>query len=104
MNAVGRLCEALGALPGVTGGRSRFGSTRNRAWFVRGREFAHLHSPSLLDLRLPRRLQSTLRADPRARFRAGASEWLELEFRSPADVARIAALAAMAARASRKRK
>jgi hypothetical protein len=82
MNAVDRLCEALGALPGVTGG----------------------HSPSLLDLRLPRRLQSTLRADPRARFRAGASEWLELEFRSPADVARIAALAAMAARANRKRK
>lgn len=65
---------------------------------------AHLHSPSLLDLRLPRRLQGTLRADPRARFRAGASEWLELELRSAGDVAHIAALAAMAARANRKRK
>jgi hypothetical protein len=99
-----RLCEALRALPGVVEGHSRFGTGRNRAWTIDGREFAHLHSESLLDLRLPRAAQRALRGDARARFRAAASEWVELEFHSESDVARIAALAAVAVRANRKRK
>jgi ribosomal 50S subunit-associated protein YjgA (DUF615 family) len=101
MSAAERLCAAIGAIPGVEIGRSRFGSASNPAWRVAGHEFAHLHSASLIDLRLPRPLQAALRADPRAHFRAGRSEWLELEFHSQADVTKIAALAREAAAAAR---
>ena len=98
MSAVEQLCEALGTIPGVTAGRSRFGARARRAWFAGRREFAHLHSPSVLDLRLPRGLQAKLRGDRRVHFRARASEWLEIEFRSTRDVADIAALANLAIR------
>jgi hypothetical protein len=87
----------LAAIPGVEITHSRFGSGANRAWRVGKREFAHLHSTTLIDLRLPRAMQATLRSDPRAHFRAGRSEWLEIEFHSAQDVAMIAALAREAA-------
>jgi luciferase-like monooxygenase len=100
MDTTEHLCVALSAIPGVEAGPSRFGSG-NRGWRIAGREFAHLHSSSLIDLRLPRLLQTTLRSDPRAHFRAGRSEWLELEFHSQTDVTEIAALARKAAAAAR---
>jgi hypothetical protein len=99
------LCAALSAISDVEIGRSRFGSRSNPAWRIAGREFAHLHSASLVDLRVPRTLQAKLRSDSRAHFRTGKSEWVELEFHSQTDVAAIAALAeeaAAAARAKRK--
>jgi hypothetical protein len=101
MSTTEKLCAALSAIPGVELGSSRFGSGSNPAWRIAGHEFAHLHSASLIDLRLPRSLQAKLRADPRAHFRTGRSEWLELEFHSPADVTKIAALAREAAAAAR---
>lgn len=104
MNNKNRLCAALSAISDVEIGRSRFESN-NLAWRIAGREFAHLHSASLVDLRVPRTPQAKLRSDPRAHFRAGKSEWVELEFHSQTDVAEIAALAeeaAAAARANRK--
>ena len=101
MSTTEKLCAAITAIPGVEIGSSRFGSGSNPAWLVAGYEFAHLHSASLIDLRLPRPLQATLRADPRAHFRTGRSEWLELEFHSQADVTKIAALAREAAAAAR---
>src|SRR5438445_10616562 len=105
MKTTDRLCDALDGIPGVVSGKSRFGSRRNRAWTIDGREFAHLHSATVLDLRLPRKkMQAVLCGDRRARFRASASEWVELEFRSATDVAEIAALAAKAARANARRR
>ena len=94
------LCVAISAIPGVEVAKSRFGSGSHPAWRVAGREFAHLHSASRIDLRLPRSLQVKLRADPRAHFRTGRSEWLELEFHSSTDVSDIAALAREAAAAA----
>ena len=38
------------------------GSHRNPAWSVSGREFAHLHTDDLIDLRLPRAIQAGLRS------------------------------------------
>ena len=99
VNATDRLCAALAAIPEVEVGTSRFGSGHNPAWSIAGREFAHLHSASLIDLRLPRSLQAKLRSDLRAHFRTGRSEWLEFEFRSPADIPKIAELAREAAAA-----
>jgi hypothetical protein len=100
MDITARLCAALSAIPGVEAGSSRFGSGSNPAWRVAGREFAHLHSASLIDLRLPRSLRAKLGADPRVHFRAGRSEWLELEFHSSADVTMVVALAREAAAAA----
>lgn len=104
MNSTDRLYAALSAIPGVEMGRSRFGSGNRPAWRVAGREFAHLHSASLIDLRLPRPLQAKLRTDPCAHFRSGRSEWLEFEFHSAPDIEKIAALAREAAAAARARR
>ena len=95
------LRTGLSALPGAEFTQSRFGSGKNPAWRMEGREFAHLHSDALLDLRLPRTIQSRLRGDSRARFRAGRSEWLELEFHSEQDVSDILALAREAVKSLR---
>jgi hypothetical protein len=96
MSPVEQLRTALARLPDVEQSPSRFGSRRNPAWSVCGREFAHLHADDVIDLRLPRALQASLRSDARARFRKSASEWLEFEFRSEADVADAVALARQA--------
>ena len=87
------LRAGLSAISGVELTTSRFGSGTNSAWRIGGREFAHLHSATLLDLRLPRSVQSRLRADPRAHFRAARSEWLEFEFHTEQDVSDLLALA-----------
>jgi hypothetical protein len=96
---VERLCAALSAFPGVDTTRSRFGSGQRLAWRIAGREFAHLHSETLIDLRLPRAVQARLRSDARAHFRAGASQWLELEFQCQRDVEDLLVLARKAAAA-----
>jgi hypothetical protein len=57
----------------------------------------------LLDLRLPRAAQLRLRTDPRAHFRAGASQWLEMEFHSERDVSDLLVFAKEAAAAARAR-
>ena len=93
MSLTEQLYRALSALPEVEQTRSRFGSAGNPAWRVAGREFAHLHADDLLDLRLPRAVQVRLTSDPLAHFRASRSEWLELEFHTPADVEHLVALA-----------
>ena len=101
MSPVERLRKALSALPDVEQLPSRFGARRNAAWFVQGREFAHLHSEELLDLRLPRSIQAGLRSDPKARFRKSPSAWLEFEFHTVDDVARLIELAGNAWAAAR---
>ncbi len=101
MSPAEQMRVALSSLPDVLQSPSRFGSRRNPAWSVNGREFAHLHADDLIDLRLPRALQAGLRSDARARFRKSASEWLELEFHSETDVAEIARLAREAWAAAR---
>jgi len=93
MTPVEQLRKALSELPDVVQAPSRFGSHRNPAWSISGREFAHLHADDLLDLRLPRQIQAGLRSDPKAHFRKAASEWLELEFHTSEDVVHLAALA-----------
>ena len=104
MSPVEQLRAGLADLPDVTQSASHFGARGNPAWSIAGREFAHLHADDVLDLRLPPALQSGLRAEPKARFRKGRSEWLELEFHTVEDVARLAALARVAHAAVREAK
>jgi hypothetical protein len=92
MSVVEQLRMALTELPGVEQSTSRFGSHRNAAWSVAGREFAHLHADDLLDLRLPRKIQAGLRSDPKAHFRKSRSDWVELEFHTLEDMSHVAKL------------
>jgi hypothetical protein len=92
MRLIDQLRAALGGLPSVEQGPSRF-NAHHHAWSVSGREFAHLHADDLLDLRLPRATQAGLRGDPKAHFRKSRSEWLEFEFHTREDVAHLALLA-----------
>ena len=84
---------ALCALPNVQQANSRFGQPGRPAWCVNGREFAHLHADDLVDLRLPREVQTRLKSDPLAHFRPTRSEWLEFEFHNEAEVHHVVALA-----------
>jgi hypothetical protein len=93
VSPVEQLRMVLSSLPDVEQASSRFGTHRNPAWSVSGREFAHLHTDDLVDLRLPRAIQAGLRADSKAHFRKSASEWLEFEFHTDADVAHLSLLA-----------
>ena len=94
MSPTESLSLALRSLPGVEQTRSRFDKRSGRlAWRVDRREFAHLHADDLIDLRLPRPVQERVRDDPRARFRASRSEWLEFEFHTEQDVEELLALA-----------
>jgi hypothetical protein len=93
VSLVEQLRQVLSALPDAERAPSRFGSRRNAAWSVVGREFAHLHADDLVDLRLPRNVQAGLRSNPKAHFRKSRSEWVELEFHTIEDVAHIALLA-----------
>ena len=104
MTAVEHLRVALSNLPDVVTGPSRFGTHRNQAWFVSGREFAHLHADDLVDLRLPRRIQASLATETLARFRKSPSEWVEFEFHSAVDVERLVTLARAAWAAAREPK
>jgi len=97
-----QLSAQLLALPGVREGVSRLGRAGKAAWFVSGREFAHLHADDLLDLRLPREVQSSLKGDPRAHFRKSRSEWLEIEFHHSQDVEFLVSLARRAWAAAKK--
>jgi luciferase-like monooxygenase len=104
MSPVERLREALSRLPEVVHGHSRFGSHHNQAWSVSGREFAHLHADDLLDLRLPRSIQVSLRGEPLAHLRESSSEWVEFEFHSTLDVERLVTLVHEAWAAARESK
>jgi TPP-dependent pyruvate/acetoin dehydrogenase alpha subunit len=105
---VEQLHLAMCSLPGVQQANSKFGRQGRPAWFVNGREFAHLHADDLVDLRLPKEVQARLKSDPLAHFRPARSEWLEFEFHSEAEAQHVIALAreawAAAAKAAKPKK
>jgi hypothetical protein len=104
MSPVEQLRQFLLELPDTEQSFSRFGNHRNAAWSVLGREFAHLHADDLVDLRLPRIVQAGLRSNPKAHFRTSRSDWVELEFHTAEDVARVELLAREAWAAARDRR
>jgi hypothetical protein len=87
MHLTDRLASGLLSLPGVEEGKSRFGP--RTAFFVAGREFAHVHRDGEIDLRLTRLLISgwreSLEGDSRVSMRQG-SDWLTVSYSSAADV------------------
>lgn len=71
---------------GVARGVSRLGEAGNVAWFVEGKEFAHLHAEDLVDLRVPRSVQRSVKGEPAVILRDHPSDWMEVQLRSEADV------------------
>lgn len=96
------LSRKIRVLAGVEERPSRVGNPAHRAWFVGRREIAHLHSESVLDVRLPRADHAKLREDPRAVFRARPSDWVEFRIEGGADVEPALALVRTAWAAARK--
>ena len=89
-----RTLEATADLVETT---SRFGAAGRLAWRAGGREIAHLHSPPLVDIRLPKEVRKTYAADPRLVPRPGRSEWIECRMETPADAEFVAQLIRCAA-------
>ncbi|MFQ5986976.1 MAG: luciferase family protein [Thermoplasmata archaeon] len=83
-----QLDAKIAALRDVIRGTSRWSD--RKAYSVAGREFAHLHGPDEVDIRLTARLQSRhkgrLRGDERVGLRQNRSEWITFTLRSTEDV------------------
>jgi hypothetical protein len=82
-----RLASGLLSFPGVEEGKSRFGP--KSAFFVAGREFAHVHREGEIDLRLTRSViaarRHELAVDERVAMRR-TSDWLTVTYSSTTDV------------------
>ena len=74
------------ALRGVVDGPSRFGSGKARAFTYHGKEFAHFHSASVIDVRVGRKGAKRWKDDPRLIPRKSASDWVELRIRGADDL------------------
>lgn len=87
--------------PGVVEQRSKFGA--HQAFHADGKEFAHFHAESVIDVRVPRAHQKALRDDPRVTFRPRPSGWVEFEFSTDDDVDTVVRLALAALDEARSR-
>lgn len=76
----------LDRFAGVVRGPSRLGNTSHIAWFVEGKEFAHMHAPDLVDLRVPRSVQRSVKDEEAVILRGHPSDWMEVRLRSEVDV------------------
>lgn len=80
---------------------SKFGGS-GAAYYFGAKEVAHFHAGNALDLRLTRRVIRELREDLGVPSgpRKSASDWIELRFRSEADLVTMVGLVERALRAA----
>lgn len=95
--------EELGKIDGFMEGASIFGSDDgDRAYFVDGKEVAHMDGPDTVGIRLTRKVWSAhrdeLAGDLRVRRRSPSSDWVMVDARATDFVRRLAELAAEAHR------
>lgn len=88
MSDIERLVEQAGAVEGVFEAPSQFG--HRRAFWVDGREVAHVEDGGVFEVRLTRGAIRTqrdaLEHHPSVRLRGGTSDWLEVVVNDSADV------------------
>jgi Family of unknown function (DUF5519) len=77
-----RLQEQIAQIEGVVEAKSRFSD--RPAWWIEGKEIAHMDSDSVLDIRLTRQVIRARRHDlvkhPEITFRrSGSADWIEIE-------------------------
>jgi hypothetical protein len=92
----------LSALPELEKRPSRYGDSKS--YFVGGREIAHFHGDSRMDLRLTkeeiRRLKSEQALDRRVRTRGPSAEWAEIHVTELKDIPYAISLVEEAIRAN----
>ena len=97
------LRHKLDAFPDVKEATSRFGSDRRLAWRAGRCEIAHVHSESIVDVRIPAARQRALARDDRLMPRASRSDWIECRLSEPGDADYVVELIAHAARCAREK-
>jgi len=95
------LRQRLDDVPDVKESTSRFG--HSLAWRAGSREIAHVHSDSIIDIRIPAARQRALARDDRLMPRVSRSDWIECRLSEPGDAEYAVALIAHAARCSREK-
>jgi hypothetical protein len=95
------LRRKLGAIPGVEEATSRFGAGRRLAWRAGRREIAHLHSDTVIDIRIPAARQRALPHDERLIPRDSTSDWIECRLIESGDAEYAVELIVQAARCAR---
>jgi len=92
----------LTALPGLEKRPSRYGDAKS--YFVGGREIAHFHGDTRMDVRLTkeeiRRLKSEGTLDHRVRTRGSSAEWAEVHVTDSKDIPYALSLVEEAIRAN----
>lgn len=98
-----RLLRGLRGLEGVEESPSQFSD--RPAWWVNGKEIAHLDPEGGLDLRLGREAirarRAQLKADPRVTLRRSGADWLSVRVAGAADLTFALELCELAAAAHR---
>ena len=89
----------LARVAGIEESSSRFGKRERLAWRAGRREIAHLHSATIVDIRVPATLQKQWRGDPRLMPRPRRSDWIECRLASDEDIEFAAMLVQVAANA-----
>jgi hypothetical protein len=97
------LRRKLDAIPGVEEAMSRFGTGRRLAWRAGRREIAHLHSDSVIDIRIPAARQRALPRDERLMSREATSDWIECRLIESGDAEYAVELIVQAARCAREK-
>lgn len=104
MSALGkRLTVEILKIPGVSENPSQFSPLP--AWWVDGKEIAHLHGGELIDIRLTKKeisaRRSQLRNDDRVSL--GRNDWITFKMLSQEDLSFVLGLMKVAARANRRK-
>jgi hypothetical protein len=97
------LRRKLDAIPGVEEATSRFGTGRRLAWRAGTREIAHLHSDTVIDIRIPVARQPAMPRDERLTPRDSTSDWIECRLIESGDAEYAFELIVQAARCAREK-
>jgi hypothetical protein len=95
------LRRKLDAIPDVEEATSRFGTGRHLAWRAGRREIAHLHSDTVIDIRIPAARQRALPHDARLMPRNSTSDWIECRLIESGDAEYAFELVVQAVRSAR---
>jgi hypothetical protein len=79
------LAEALAAHDLFQERPTQFGSRDRKAWYIRNREVAHIHTDGWIDVKLTKEVRAKLRGDPRAKSHPN-SDWVEFLLSEQKDV------------------
>ena len=102
MSVKEELDRRLALVPGLVGRQSRYG--HGTAYFTGGREIAHFHGETRMDVRLTREVIRQLKSegglDQRIRTRGPSADWVEVHVERRGDITYALSLVEEAVRAN----